>query len=197
MYTTRRKKIPLETTTTDFIHRQMKFLPKTPTSSIKFFSGIPRLDHYIELTKNNLNNKLPELLAKTEPNLTKKAKASIKSLKNNQQILTIKPADKNLGIVAMNTDDYLLQCTRLLTSKTTYRLAQSYPKEDISRQLTNTLVSFCSQLTNYNNKLYTFIQPKPNQTQIPKFYGIPKNLIHKQYDTLSPIRPIVVHNNPL
>lgn len=48
------EKIPLETTTTSFIHRQMKFLPKTPTSSVQLFSGIPRLDYYVELTKNNL-----------------------------------------------------------------------------------------------------------------------------------------------
>jgi hypothetical protein len=88
--------------------------------------------------------KLPELLTKPEPYLTKKAKASIKTLRNNQQTLTIKPADKNLGIVIMNTDDYLLQCSKLLTSETTYRLAQTYPKEDIARQLTDTLVSFHS-----------------------------------------------------
>ena len=162
---------------------------------MQFFSGIPRLDHYIELTKNNVNDKLPELLTKSEPNLTRKAKAAIKTLKNNQQKLTIKPADKNLGIVIMNTDDYLLQCSKLLTNEATYRLAQTYPKENISRQLTNTLVSFHSQLTNYNSKLYQFLQPKPNHTLVPKFYGIPK--IHKQYDTLPPMRPIVAHNNSL
>ena len=96
---------------------------------MQFFSGIPRLDHYIELTKNNVNDKLPELLTKSEPNLTRKAKAAIKTLKNNQQKLTIKPADKNLGIVIMNTDDYLLQCSKLLTNEATYRLAQTYPKK--------------------------------------------------------------------
>ena len=83
----------------------------------------------------------------------------------------IKPADKNLGIV---TDDYLLQCSKVLTNEATYRLAQTYLKEDISRQLTNSLVSFHSQLANYNSKLYQFLQPKPNHTLVPKFYGIPK-----------------------
>ena len=113
------EKITIESSTTSFIHRPMKFLPKTSTTPIQYFSGIPRLDHYIDLTKNNLNDNLSELLTKTESNLTKKARASIKSLKNNQQSLTIKPADKNLGIVLMNTDDYLLQCSTLLTNKTT------------------------------------------------------------------------------
>ena len=95
----------------------------------------------------------------------------------------------------MNTDDYLLQCSKLLTNEATYRLTQTYSKEDISRQLTNTLVSFHSQLANYNSKLYLFLQPKPNHTLVPKFYGIPK--IHKQYDTLPPMTPIVAHNNSL
>ena len=72
----------------------MKFLPKAPTPSMQFFSGIPQLDHYVERTKDNLNYKLPKLLTKPEPNLTRKAKASIKALRNSQQTLTIKPADK-------------------------------------------------------------------------------------------------------
>ena len=84
---------------------------------MQFFSGIPRLDHYTELTKNNVNDKLPELLTKPEPNLTRKAKAAIKTLKYNQQKLIIKPADENVGIVIMNTDNYLLQCML----KTTHR----------------------------------------------------------------------------
>ena len=174
----------------------MKFLPKTATvSHTQLFSGVSQLENYIEQTKNNINDQLPEILKQQTPNLTKGEKTSIKSLKNARQILTIKPADKNLGIVIMNTDDYLEQCTKLLTNNSTYRLAETYPKNDIARKLTDILISFNSQLTGYNKKLYDYLQPKPNQTQIPKFYGIPK--IHKKYNTLPPMRPIVAHTNSL
>ena len=190
------EKSTLEPTTTAFIHRRMKFLPKTVTvSSTQLFSDISQLEHYIELTKRSLNDQLPEILKKSAPNLTKEEKASIKSLKNARQTLTIKPADKNLGVVIMNTDDYLQQCTKLLTNTTTYRPAETYPKDDMARKLTDTLISFNSQLIGYIKKLYEYLQPKPNQAQIPKFYGIPK--IHKKYDTLPPMRPIVAHTSSL
>ena len=45
----------------------------------------------------------------------------------------------------------------------------------------------------YNKKLYLYLQPQSTDTQIPKFYGIPK--IHKKYHTLPPMRPIVANNN--
>ena len=189
------EKAVLEPTTTALIYRKMKFLPKTATvSHTQLFSGVSQLENYIEQTKN-INDQLPEILKQQTPNLTKGEKTSIKSLKNARQTLTIKPADKNLGIVIMNTDDYLEQCTKLLTNNSTYRLAETYPKNDIARKLTDILISFNSQLTGYNKKLYDYLQPKPNQTQIPKFYGIPK--IHKKYNTLPPMRPIVAHTNSL
>ena len=193
MYTTTLsgEKVPLEPTITDYVFRKMKFLPKSSTVTFtQVFSVVPQLEHYIELTKNNLNDQMQDILKKPPPNLTKKEKNTIKSFKNASQTLTIKPADKNLGIVIMKTDDYLQQCAMLLKNNT-YRLAQLYPEEDISRQLTNTLIAFRSQLTNYNKKLYEFLQPKPRNTQIPRFYGIPK--IHKDYNSLPPMRPIVAH----
>ena len=170
------EKTNIEPTTTAFIHRKMKFLPKTVTvSPTRLFSGVSQLEHYIELTKRNLNDRLPEILRKPIPNLTKEEKAFIKSLKNARQSLTIKPADKNLGIVIMNTDNYLQQCTQLLTNNKTYRPAETYPKEDIARRITNALISFNSQLTRYNKKLYEYLQPKLNQAQIPKFLWHPQN----------------------
>ena len=189
------EKAVLEPTTTALIYRKMKFLLKTATvSHTQLFSGVSQLENYIEQTKNNINDQLPEILKQQTPNLTKGEKTSIKSLKTARQTLTIKPADKNLGIVIMNTDDYLEQCTKLLTNNSTYRLAETYPKNDIARKLTDILISFNSQLTGYNKKLYDYLQPKPNQTQIPKFYGIPK--IHKKYNTLPPMRPIVCAGRP-
>ena len=109
------EKVPLEPTITDYVFRKMKFLPKSSTVTFtQVFSGVPQLEHYIELTKNNLNDQMQDILKKPPPNLTKKEKNTIKSFKNASQTLTIKPADKNLGIVIMKTDDYLQQCAMLL-----------------------------------------------------------------------------------
>ena len=95
----------------------------------------------------------------------------------------------------MNTDDYLQQCTELRTNKAVYRLAVEYQKNSISKQISNTLIAFKSQLSNYNKKLYSYLQPQPIHTQIAKFYGIPK--IHKTYDTLPPMRPIANNSSLL
>lgn len=189
------ERVPLDPTSTSYIFRKMKFLPKSNImTATQLFSGIPRLEHYIELTKTTLDNQLPEILTKPVPNLTKKEKSSIKSFKKQRKTLTIKPADKNLGIVIMNTDDYLQQCAKLLQDQETYQLSQTYPDHEISRKIRNVLISFKSQLSNYSKKLYNYLEPNP-RTQLPRFYGIPK--IHKQCDPLPPMRPIVAHNNSL
>ena len=108
----------------------------------------------------------------------------------------IKPADKNLGIVLMDTDDYIAQCTSHLADTTTYRLAEHYPRESIRRQLTNAVISFKPQLSGYNKRLYEFLLSEPDHSRIPQFYGIPK--IHKKFSHLPPVRPIVSQcNSPL
>ena len=50
--------------------------------------------------------------------------------------LTITPADKNLGIVIMDKDDYMKQCMTLLADTNTYRRRIEYPTKDISNLLT-------------------------------------------------------------
>ena len=115
-------------------------------------------------------------------------------MKQNRTSVTVKPADKNLGIVLMNTDDYVTNCTKLLSDTRTYRLATEYPKGDISRQVVDIVNSYKSQLYNYNKRLYTFLLPRTHSS-IPQFYGIPK--IHKKFTNFPPIRPIVSQTNSL
>ena len=94
----------------------------------------------------------------------------------------------------MNTDDYVTNCTKLLSDTRTYRLATEYPKGDISRQVVDIVNSYKSQLYNYNKRLYTFLLPRTHSS-IPQFYGIPK--IHKKFTNFPPIRPIVPQTNSL
>ena len=60
--------------------------------------------------------------------------------------VTIKPVDKNLGIVILNTDDYLAQCAKHLSDTITHRLVNSFHKNEFRRQITNTVIVFKTQL---------------------------------------------------
>ncbi|XP_064402509.1 uncharacterized protein LOC135348235 [Halichondria panicea] len=174
----------------------MKFLPKSNyVTYTQHYSGKPTLEAYIDQTKTDLNENLPTIYKQRKPNLTKQVRHAKANLKKQRTIITIKPADKNLGIVIMDTDDYLHQCSTLLADKTTYRLAQEYPTTDIQRKLQNTISSFAPQIKSLHKDLYNTLVPNIKHTQPPKFYGIPK--IHKQFTTLPPVRPIVSHSNSI
>ena len=59
--------------------------------------------------------------------------STLKKLKQLRDQVTIKPADKNLGLVLMNTDHYITQCTSQLADTNTHRLANHYPREDVKK----------------------------------------------------------------
>ena len=168
----------------------MKFLPPpNPETYIRHYSGQPQLEDYIDDTKQLIVDNLPSLCHMDNMNLTRPQQTAIKKLQRARQTVTIKPADKNLGIVLMNTDDYIQQCMIHLTNTDTYRLATDYPTDQIHRQLSHTLVSFKLQLESHSKPLYKYLSEKPRHSCIPRFYGIPK--IHKKYTHLPPLRPIV------
>ncbi len=172
----------------------MRFLPlQLYTSPDELYSGIPRLEHYIELTKHVLDESLPTICFPTTTNLPKEQCTALTRFKKTRQNLTVKPADKNLGIVVMNTDDYITQCMAHLTDPNTYRRTTEYPINDIQRQLLNTLVRFKNLIQTYDKHLYKYLTGRPNNSQTPQFYGIPK--IHKSFSHLPPMRPIVSHSN--
>ena len=172
----------------------MKFLPHSSTrTQTQEFSGIQRVENYIELTKNELNDNLPQITTRYSSNITAKDRATIKKLKQIRDQITIKPADKNLGIVVLDTEDYIMQCTVHLSDTNTYTLVKSFPTEEIRNRLVNTIISFKSQIKDYNKRLYSFLITVPDHTQTPQFYGIPK--IHKQFSRVPPVRPIVSQCN--
>ena len=95
---------------------------------------------------------------------------------------TIKPADNNLGIIIIDTDDYLTQCCTVLSDNKTYRLATPYTDEVIKTAILNTVIPFKDMLVKISPSLYKYLLPPKQNHQIPKFYGVPK--IHKQYSKL-------------
>ena len=159
------------------------------------YSGESLLETYIEKTKISINEKLPIILQQKKQNLPKQLKQALKKLKDNRSEITIKPADKNLGIVIMDTDDYLHSCIQQLTDTHTYRQADFFPTSLIHNELQKTVFNFSAILKATQKKLFDYLLPNPKRTQAPRFYGIPK--VHKKYTHLPPLRPIVSHSNSL
>ena len=171
----------------------MKFIPKNTTSSLAHYSGNITLENYIYNTKDVLERKLPSICTTREDNLTIQQRKILTKLQRTRNTITIKPADKNLGIVVMNTEDYLAQCTLLLRDDSTYRLAQSYPHATIKELVENTIAPFKELLRGVHTQLHNYLLPPTRTNQTPRFYGIPK--IHKTFNHLPPMRPIVAQSN--
>ena len=181
---------------TSYLYRPMKFVPRPTCETPKArYSGVSHLEQYIYTTKTTLDDNLPTVCNKSTNNLPKPQQTALTNLKKARQYITIKPADKNLGIVLMDTDDYITQCMAHLTDTTTYTLTHTYPSADIKRQIQNTLVHFKDEIEAHNKHLYKFLHNTPKQPQTPQFYGIPK--IHKTYSHLPPLRPIVSQTNSI
>ena len=167
----------------------------TQKAPLERYTGVSKLENYIENTKQTVANNLPTICDNRTSNLSPIQRTSLNKLKHSRQSLTIKPADKNLGIVLMDTEDYITQCMAHLSDSTTYRLTTAYPKDIIQRQLQNTVTSFKEQLEPYNKQLYTLLREGPRHPRIPQFYGIPK--IHKKFTKLPPMRPIVSQSSSI
>ncbi|XP_011407404.1 PREDICTED: uncharacterized protein LOC105314749 [Amphimedon queenslandica] len=180
---------------TQHLYREMKFLKGStqPHYPPYFTTNIASVENFIESTKIEIDKLLSKITSKQKENTSKQELKAIKSLKKSN--LVIKPADKNLGIVVMNSNDFVEQCLKQLTSNTYVRV-ETVPEEEIKKKIQNTLVKFKNQFGASNNRLYRFLQPN-QKYQTPNFYGLPK--MHKELDVngLPPLRPIVAHNNSL
>lgn len=120
------------------------------------------------------------------PKLSGPEQASLHKLQVARQSIKIKPADKNLGVVFMDTDHHVTQCMIHLSDT---RLATKYPTEQIQRHLSNVILSFKHQLESYDKQLYKYLHQTPRNFRILRFYGLPK--IHKEFKHLPPLRPVL------
>lgn len=176
--------------TQSLLSRPMKFLPNASHTTFPV-SSTQTLEEYIHNTKDELDNRLPTLFKNGKSNISKRHHNFLKTLKNQHHILIIKPVDKNLGIVLINTEDYVNQCLQHLTTLT-YHLVSEYPSE-LHQQLENIIMSFKTDLTFniINSKsFYHHLLPKsPFKYRTPQFYGLPK--VHKDFENIPPVRPII------
>ena len=178
----------------DFLFRRMKFLKKSAKTPPEFqqITNLNPIENFIESTRITIDQELKKALARpTNRNQLNKDTKTLKSLRDPH--ITIKPADKNLGIVILNSSDYVDQSLIHLASETYIRVA-SFPEHSIKQSIINILISFKSHLT-VHKCLYDYLLPQKG-TSIPKFYGLPK--IHKcDNRRLPPLRPIISHHNSL
>ncbi|XP_064393306.1 uncharacterized protein LOC135340830 [Halichondria panicea] len=184
-------------TTTEKVHRPMRFLPTTTYSSFNdtYNSGYRNVEQYISVTKDNINDQLHEIF-KPKTNVTLAESLALQKFKKQKNRVTIKPADKNLGVVVMDTTDYVQQCLLILLDDKVYKRTAEYPTTKITNQLQEVLSKYHTTLTSTDKRLKRFVLPNKDIFQIPQFYGIPK--IHKQFKKLPPVRPIVANcNSPL
>lgn len=112
--------------------------------------------------------------------------------------ITIKPADKNLGLVIMNTLEYKQSCLQHLNDTNTYTIIQHYDKDAIYGRLQAILIRHNlfkarTVLTPLTKSLLQ-LQHEPS-LRIAPFYTLPK--IHKSITPPIPGRPIVSSNSTL
>ena len=180
------------------IYRKMKFVPQPVyESTVTNYSGIPDLEDYIFHTKEMLDKELPRICVQNQNNLSPQQQRAIRKLQRTRHSITIKPADKNLGIVILDTDDYLMQCCHILMDEKSYRVAERYPHDEIRKRIMNTVIAFKRTIQNVNGKLYNFLQTSVNNVHhnMPKLYGIPK--MHKDFERIPPLRPIVAQSSSM
>ena len=171
----------------------MKFLKNSTHIPTQPYS-IPTIEKYIHDTKDNIDRELLHLYKTEKHNLSTNEFRSLRTLSKKRSII-IKPADKNLGIVILNTNDYITQCLKHL-STTTYEMSESFPTNNLLKTLENIISTRKPEITRHNQRLYTFLLPN-KEHRTPKFYGLPK--IHKPPNAngIPPVRPIVSHTNSL
>lgn len=178
-----------QTFTTGLIYRRMKFVKE---NSIFTPFAPPYVEGHLDNTKLQLVQHLDRIFSKKATNITTKEIRSLKKLRKNPAI-TIKPADKNLGTVILDTAVYIKECLKHLASESYIRV-DTFPTV-LQQQLENLILSFREDIDTYSPALYRYLRVPPNR--LPRFYGLPK--VHKisEIVTTPPIRPIVSHTNSL
>ena len=151
------------------------------------------INNYIDNTKHKINNTLQH----NEANYTTNDKIMstvLTTLKHNKKI-TIKPADKNLGLTILDTSEYKNMCYKHLNDTNTYKLIDDY-SPDPSYYKLRSILNYYKKLHINNDNTLALTKLASSLTQlhnhkslrIAPFYCLPK--IHKS--TISPIpgRPI-------
>lgn len=208
--------IPTIMSSIDIFHRRLRLAFHHPEPSL-YSTTIPRIENAAEWnppthpTDNLLSQFITKLKA-TSSHYIHNSKSFYSPLDNllhttllhlkKQSQITIKPADKNLGLVILNTCDYKLMCLKHLQDEDTYAIINDYNPLLIYDKLIAILLRhgrlFMSNKSQSHSKLaqsllqFHNINPPP---RIAMFYTIPK--IHKTLTPPIPGRPIVSSNGTI
>lgn len=133
--------------------------------------------------KTTLNsNTNPNVKCRTFNNITYTELKALKELHYCKDVV-IKRADKNSGIVVMNSNDYFAKVTTMLNDANVYQKLSADDTPAVKLQADN-YISLLKTFGYINNKQHKNLT---NYTaKCPKFYGMPK--LHKKDH---PLRPIV------
>ena len=181
-------------------------LPKGPTI-------LPRREkkyNFIHEYVNKINHTILNIINNRHIKSNPSDKLIIETLKNlhNDKSIVIKPSDKNLGLVIMNTSDYIVMCNEHLHDTSTYKKITS-PYDLVRKHTWAQLKLILNthgmlRINNNNNHNYkktindnkytklasTLLQLEDNvQLRIGPFYALPK--MHKKNNTQIPGKPIV------
>lgn len=111
----------------------MKFVKQPPQHSASAeYSGNATLEDYIFHTNEVLDQQLDRIYTPHTDNITPKQRKAIDILQRSRDKITIKAADKNLGLVIMDTDEYVYLYITVLMDQNVYRLPEGYPHQRIN-----------------------------------------------------------------
>ena len=123
---------------------------------------------------------------------------TINHLKKQTSII-FKPADKNLGLVLLNTDDYKQMCLQHLNDTDTYKVITDYNADTVYTKLLRILTDHRKLYAQPNKPQYSTLATSLLQlhksdppSRLAVFYAIPK--VHKTLTPPIPGRPIVSSN---
>lgn len=183
------------------------FSPYTPTSIPKIENKVqwnpPPISNFDEPLNKYINNCRSEQInyfvtsQSYFHDLDQLLLTTLNRLYKNTHI-TIKPADKNLGLVIMDSIAYKQSCLQHLNDTTTYTIIQNYDKDLIYERLTTILIRHnLYKARNVLTPLATSLLQLQYHTslRIAPFYTLPK--IHKSITPPIPGRPIVSSNSTL
>ena len=141
--------------------------------------GPPTLEHFIAHTTMKANQ-LPSLRTK-QKNLTRDKREAILSLSNNRHII-IKPADKGLGTVIMNTKDYIFEANRQLADTSFYAALDYDPTESFTLEI-NTFITKMFKDAEIGKRCFQYLLN--THSRPGRFYLLPK--IHKNVQSSAAI----------
>ena len=175
-------------------------IPKNNTK-IKWKPQLIPLDDKITSYITSIKQKTSSLIDNTKliyDNTDLKMHNILNKLSKNTHI-TIKPADKNLGIVIMDTTDYINMCQIHLKDINTYKIITDYQPSIIYEKLIGILRRYNNLTVNKSYKktalAESLLQLMNHSTlRIPNFYCLPK--IHKDKIPI-PGRPIISSINSI